>query len=196
MYNLSMKVIGKVVFLVLSVAFLLYLSLPNYPYPTPLPGSFESKEEADTEDYHERRAYFTNFSREEVMQYYTDQISDSAFWNLPMPTYRLNYPPEDAFSLIRDQTRSTGLEEIVQPFRQSFFVNFYEPVNDPQNAISYKGIPYRQKITVAYKPSNVFARLGLGVTTVVLGRIVWVSAVSELQAFWLATKRSLRPSKQ
>ena len=35
---------------------------------------------------------------------------------------RLNYPPEDAQTLIRDQTQATFLEEIVHPMRESLFI--------------------------------------------------------------------------
>lgn len=183
-----MRVFGSLVGLLFSLLFLSYLALPNYPYPAPPPGAVQSQEEADTEDSHERRAYFTDFTREEVMDHYQNQLKKSSFLGLTMPTYRLNYPPEEAFTLIRDQTRSTGLEEIVHPLRQSFFVNFFEPVNDPQNAIGYKGIVYRQKITVAYKPSNMPVRVVLGLATLGVGFLVWPSFVKELKVFVVRIK--------
>lgn len=77
-----------------------------------------------------------------------------------MPTYRLNYPPEEAQTLIRDQARSTFLEEIVHPFRESIFVNGFEPTR-PQDAIFVEGRAWRQKIIVRFVPSVTLIRLAL-----------------------------------
>jgi len=72
--------------------------------------------------------------------------------------YRLNYPPEEAKTLIRDQTRSTFLEEIVHPLRESLYINGFDP-KDPKDAIEIEGKPWRQKIIVRYVPSNTLTRV-------------------------------------
>jgi len=90
--------------------------------------------------------------------------------NVSLPTYRLNYPPEEAQVIIRDQTKSTFLEEIVHPFRESFYINGYEP-KEPQNIIEVDGKIWRQKIIVKFVPSNTLARLSIIFITMVL---IWV----------------------
>ena len=136
------------IIIVLIFAFLfVYVLIPNPKFPNPPPGALQSKERGDSEDLAIRRAYFTNLTREEVMKHYQDEFKG----------YRLNYHPEEAATMIRDQTRSTFLEEIVHPFRESFYVNGFEPKN-AKDAIEIEGLPWRQKITVKYFPSNVFLR--------------------------------------
>lgn len=121
---------------------------------------FQSGEPADTETPL-RRGYYTNATRQEVMDQYLGEFKG----------YRLNYPPEEAQTLIRDQTKSTFLEEIVHPLRESVYINGFEPT-EPQYAIVIKGIPWRQKIIVRYVPSNFLIRLLVvalsGVATVLL----------------------------
>ena len=135
-----------IIVLIFSTLFI-YVLLPNPKFPNPPPDSLQSKEPGDSEDLSVRRAYFTNFTREEVMKFYQKEFKG----------YRLNYPPEEAATIIRDQTRSTFLEEIVHPLRESFYVNGFEPKN-AKDAIEIEGLPWRQKITVKYVPSNIFLR--------------------------------------
>lgn len=108
-------------------------------------------EEADTE-YEYRRAYFTNLTRQEVVSYYQSQFRLSIF-GFEVPSLGLNYPPEDAQTLIRDQTRSSFLEELVYPLRESFYINGFKPTLD-KDEIWYKGVHYEQKITVRFVPGN------------------------------------------
>lgn len=139
------------------VVFLGYLLLPNPDFPKPPPDSIQSKEPADTETPL-RRAYFTNYTRAEVLNWYESQMKHSSYLNLPLPTYLLNYPPEDAATLIRDQTRSTFLEEIVHPIRESVYVNGFEP-KDPKDAINIEGRPWRQKIIIRFVPTSIYVRI-------------------------------------
>ncbi|OGM31253.1 hypothetical protein A2630_04490 [Candidatus Woesebacteria bacterium RIFCSPHIGHO2_01_FULL_44_10] len=148
------KAILRVVYVIFAAGFLAYLALPSPAFPTPPPDSVQSQELGDSEDLTRRRAYFTNYTRQEVLNHYQNQFG-------PIPSFRLNYPPEESQTLIRDQTRSTFLEEIVHPLRESIFVNGFEPT-DPKDDVWYKGVDYRQKIIIKYAPSNVFVRLGVG----------------------------------
>lgn len=168
---MSMKKITKILFMIMTMALLFYLALPNLKFPSPPDDSLQSDEPADTES-NLRRAYFTNLTREEVMLHYEGQFTKSTLFNLTLPTYRLNYPPEEAKMLIRDQTRSTFLEEIVHPFRESVFVNGFEP-KDPKDAILIGGRDWRQKIIIRYVPSNILVRLILGITALVLVVLVY-----------------------
>jgi len=161
-----MKKLTRALLIAVSIAFLFYLFLPSPLFPELLGDSLQSDEPADTESTL-RRAYFTNYTREEVMRYYEAQFTQLDLLNLSFPAYRLNYPPEEAKMLIRDQTRSTFLEEIVHPFRESVFVNGFEP-KDPKDAILISGRDWRQKIIIRYVPSSALVRLILGIASIVL----------------------------
>src|SRR3989344_7674404 len=95
----------KFIGIILSALFLVYLALPGPDFPEPPAGSVQSDEFADTEPPL-RRAYFTNATRQEARDHYREQFE-------PLPSIVLNHPPEEAQVRIRDQARSTGLEEIV-----------------------------------------------------------------------------------
>jgi len=140
--------------LVLAAAFFVsgaaYVSLPLGGFPKPLPEAVRSTEPADVETPL-RRGYFTDATREQVIAHYKSQFGS-------LPTFRLNYPPEEAQALIRDQTRSTYLEELVQPGRESVFINGFEPHRDNE-AIVVDGKRYEQKIIVRYAPSGLHIRL-------------------------------------
>lgn len=133
-----------------------YVIIPEPKFPNPPPGAAQSLEKADTESSL-RRAYFTDFTREQLLTYYQGEFANSG-WGISYPSYKLNYPPEDAQTLIRDQTRSTFLEEIVHPLRESLFVNGFEP-KVAKDEVWYKGIHYRQKIIIKYVPSNIVVRV-------------------------------------
>lgn len=148
-----------------SLVFFFYLALPTPSFPIQLPDSVQSLEEADVESPL-RRAYFTNFNREQVLDFYQKQMEKPILMGIPLPTYRLNHPPEEAYTLVRDQTRSTFLEEIVHPFRESLFVNGFKP-KVAKDEIHYKGVRYEQKITVRYIPSSAPVRMAIGFFAVV-----------------------------
>jgi len=144
-----------------SIILLFYVSLPNFSFPQPPPDSVQSKEPADMETPL-RRAYFTNYTRQQVLDWYEVQFKHSLFHNLPLPTYLLNYPPEDSATIIRDQTRSTFLQEIVHPFRETVFINGYEPApTDDKDKIVINGVHWRQKIIVKFIPTSLFLRISV-----------------------------------
>lgn len=155
----------KAFFVVFLMVFLVYLLFPAPEFPNPPSNSVQSKEPADTETSL-RRSYFTDSTRQEVMQNYAIQFSREF-----IPTLRLNYPPEDAQTLIRDQTRSTFLEELAHPFRESLYVNGFEP-KDPKDVIMIDGVYWRQKITVKYVPSSPVVRILVAIPTLIL---IWVT---------------------
>lgn len=155
-----MKIIVKIGYIITSIIFLIYLSIPNTGFPQKPDESLQSDEPADTESIY-RRAYFTNFDREEVLNHYLYQMKKRNIFTSFFPTYRLNYPPEESQTIIRDQTRSTFLEEIVQPFRESIFINGFEPKND-KDAVIIQDKLWRQKIIVKKVESNVLVRMFIG----------------------------------
>lgn len=166
-----MKKYLKILLVLISFLFLVYLALPSPSYPKKLPDALQSNEPGDTEDPL-RKAYFTNYERDGVMNYYVDQFRALDFLGLVLPTYRLNYPPEDSQTIIRDQTRSTFLEEIVHPFRESFFVNGFKP-NDQKDRIFINGEVWVEKITVKFVPSNVYVRLLVGILSIGFIKIIF-----------------------
>lgn len=137
----------KVIYLILSLFFAVYIILPSPKFPDPLPDALKSTEGADLETPL-RRGYFTNATRDEVMAHYYKQFRG----------YRLNYPPEESGTIIRDQTHSTFLEEIVHPLRESIYISGFEP-KDTNMGLTVEGLPWRQKVIVKYVPSSLAIRL-------------------------------------
>lgn len=131
-----------------------YFVIPNYPFPAPPPDALQSQEPADVESPL-RRAYFTQYTRDQVIAHYKAQVDY-------VPVLRLNYPPEEANIIIRDQTRSWYLEELAHPMRDSLYINGFIPQKAQDNII-INGKQYASKITVKYVPSGVVARLSIGI---------------------------------
>lgn len=143
-------VLNFVIFCI-GVIFLLYLVLPNPEFPNPPADAIQSKEPGDSEDLSVRRAYFTNYTREEVIKHYKKEFNK-------VPTLRLNYPPEEAQTIIRDQTRSTFLEELAHPLRESIYINGFEPKSE-KDTITIEGSTWRQKIIIKQVNSNIVIRI-------------------------------------
>lgn len=148
-----------IVFGIVSFVYLLKPA-PFKDFPAPPPGAKQSMEDADTETPL-RRAYFTNYTRQQVIAHYKNQF------RMKDLTLELNYPPEDAQTLIRDQTRSYYLEELVHPFRESLYINGFVP-QKPQDDIWYKGVHYEEKITIKYVPSSLIVRILFASLTLVI----------------------------
>lgn len=176
----------KIGYIFLSISFLFYLSLPNLSFPEAPKDALQSNEPADTETP-QRRAYFTNLTREEVMRHYSEQMKINIF-DFNLPSNRLNYPPEEAQVIIRDQTRSTFLEEISNPFREGIFVNGFEP-KDPKDAIFIQGKVWRQKIIIRQVASTEGLRIVLGSVSVLLIPIIFNSLLNAVTDLRKETKK-------
>lgn len=181
--NFLVKIVFTVVFLALSG----YLLLPAPSFPQHPSFFLVSHEPADLETPL-RRGYYTDNSREEIMSYYQNQFQYITVFgeNIVIPTIRLNYPPEEAKILIRDQTKSTFLEELVHPLRESVFVNGFEPKDEKDN-IAFQGKKYRQKVTVRYVPSSFLLRFAIPI--VALGAVFiilweWADSIKRLFKDW------------
>jgi len=176
-----MKKVLVFIYILFSVVILFYVSLPNFSFPKSPPDAVQSKEPADTETPL-RRAYFTDYTRAQVLTWYEDQFKNSSFHNISLPTYLLNYPPENSATIIRDQTRSTFLQEIVHPFRETVFINGYEPAStDYENRIVIDGVHYRQKIIIKYVPSSLILRLAITFFTLVSISVIYTAFVPEFR---------------
>jgi len=166
-----MKNLAKIVFALFGAALLVYLIWPAPPFPKTLWDFVSSAEPADKETPL-RRGYYTNLTREQLMDHYTKEFG----WG-----ERLNYPPEDAQTLIRDQTKATFLEEIVHPMRESLFIAGNE-LGPGMGAFEASGKEFKQKVIVKYVTSNVFIRILVGLST--LG-LIWM-----LGSEWVKTVKT------
>ena len=158
----------------LSALFFLGLMYILWPGPNvitdfpPLPGSFKSYFPGDTYQNPNIAAYYSDFERMYVTQYYRNFFEKSNFW-IFVPTIRLNHAPELAYQYIRDQQESTYLEEFTYPLRVSLFVNGYEPKIENQiyhrvsgflgNHIELNNHYYVSKTTIRYYPTPILWRI-------------------------------------
>lgn len=174
------------IILVIYLIGLIYLVLPSPQYPD-LTGGARSDEEGDTWQNPDQKGFYTNMDRAAVLKDIQSQFVIK-IGNIALPTFRLNYAPEEARIIIRDQLESYYLEEIVYPFRESLFVNGWEPKKSPGFAnrpakeipeISLHGIPYNAKITLKPQRSSVFARV-----------LVWTLTFPAIYLVFLSLKKS------
>jgi hypothetical protein len=174
------KKISIIVFAIVCVVFVGYLVLPNPPFPKPPPDSLQSQEPADLESPL-RQSYFTNFTRDQVISWYENQFNQLSFLGLKLPTLLFNYPPEEAQTLIRDQTSSTFLQELVHPLRESIYINGFKPPSDKDEPIFFVGGKHWvQKIIIRSVPSPMWARLVIFAGTAVLAWVVcsaWIKSL-------------------
>lgn len=139
--------------LVFSLLLFYYVMPQSQDFPTPPAGSIQSFEPADVETPY-RRGYYTNLNRQEIISHYENEFNRGFRFYKP----RLNYPVEDAPVFIRDQTKSTYLEEIVHPLRESLYVNGFEPKTE-EYALVIDGVRWNQKVIIRYVPSNLYIRI-------------------------------------
>ncbi len=99
------------VLLVIYVAGVIYLVQPIPTLPT-LDSATLSNEEGDTWQNPDQRGYYTNLTRSQVLNQIQTK-SEIKIFGWTVPNYRLNYRPEEAHELIRDQLKSNYMEEII-----------------------------------------------------------------------------------
>ena len=164
-----MRRFGYTFLFIILTFFLIYLLLPNPSRPPSLPDSVKSTEEGDTVQIPGVSAYYSNKTRDQVTKFYGDFFSKSPFLQMPLPTIRLNHPPEYARLVIRDQILTSYLVEYVRPFRDSLFVNGWEPdvyfaanpVMRSQHQIYLGEKKYFSKTTLRSFQSSIAARMAL-----------------------------------
>lgn len=154
----------KVIFIVFSIIFLLYLAIPSQTFPDPSNKSLQSSEPADVESSL-RRGYYNNETRQEVISYYKNKFNNPSLYGkmIRLFSFTLNYPPEESQILIRDQTRSTYLEELVHPLRESLFINGFEPKKN-SDTIIVNGEQYKQKIIIKMVYAGFLVRMLVGIS--------------------------------
>lgn len=175
----------KKVYVFIGIIFTFYLLLPGPKLPPKdLPKSLKSSFPGDTFQISNVSAYFTDESRGEVLDFYTNYFSKTSFFDLPLFTYRLNHRPEYAKQVWIDTKRSYYLEEIVHPLRESLFVNGFEWENDVftppgqrvQNKLIVGGKTWAGKVSLRWFYSSVLAR-------VLIFWLAW-GALYFLTVFW------------
>ena len=150
-----------------------------------LPNSEKSQLEGDTIQIPNVAGYFSNNYRNFAVRFYQQNFYHLAI--LPLPPYRLNYPPEYSFVAIKKHTDSTYLEELVYPLKASLFVNGFEPFNSDSSPKFWGStrfvVPdktYFTKVTLRYYPSNLIVRM-----------IVWMGIVSSILLLYRLSKKVL-----
>ncbi len=171
----------KIFFAVFCITGILYLALPGNDFPDPPPDSLQSQEPADLETSL-RRGYFTNLTREEVLSWYERQFDHTSFLGIRLPTILLNYPPENAQTLIRDQTGSTFLQEFVHPFRESLYINGLKPPSENNKPTFFvEGKLWQQKIIIRYVPSSIWIREGLFIAAMAMAVVIYNAFAKSLR---------------
>jgi hypothetical protein len=152
----------KLLVLTIYLIGLVYLFLPAPVYPD-LSLSTRSNEPGDTWQNPDQKAFFTDKTRQQVLS-----ELQTSFSLLSIPSFRLNYRPEESTRFVREQINSYYLEEIVHPLRESLFVNGWEPQNAPywqsvepdkRPSIQIDGVYYNSKITLKPVYSSAWGRI-------------------------------------
>jgi hypothetical protein len=175
----------KIFFAFFSILLLVYLLMPgpssvnNFP---PLPNSAKSTLSGDTWQVPNISAYFSNNYRDFASNFYKESYKQNTF--LPFSPFKINHPPEHAFTAIKDQTHSTYLEEFYYPLRDSLYVNGLEPYEKGQpryngaTKFEEEGGVWETKVTLRYYPSSIIIRL-----------IIWFGILISIVSLWRLSKR-------
>jgi len=146
-----MKTIVRIILGLIYIFGIYYLALPSPVYPD-LTSSTLSDEPGDTWQHLDQKAFFTDKTRSEVLTELQDSFSLQF-----LPSFRLNYRPEETTQFVREQVESNYLEEIVHPLRESLFVNGWEPQNSPRWQI----VPYSERLRIEKYNQYYYAKITL-----------------------------------
>lgn len=199
MLNLS-QMKKPIIFLaaLIYLAGLVYLSLPQ-PIVPGLPGSLRSTEPGDTWQHPEQSAYYTDLDREDVLGYYQRNFA-LRIGNFTVPSYRLNYPPEESHTYVREQILTYYLEEINHPLRESLFVAGWNPRLSPISnylfdvqydrwAMVIDGTEYQSKVTLRPYYSPLWARYLIWTTIFPLTYLVFTQLKLSKQRLLISITR-------
>ncbi len=151
-----------------------------------IPDSLKSDEPGDTYQVPEVAAYFSDFNRESITNFYRDDFREKFIFGWIFPPISLNYPPIAAYQYVRDLLQqSTFLEEYIYPLRGSIFVNGYEPHVEKEikkfthdksgGPMQIKGQYFKSKTTIRFYPVSahlaLLTYLGIWVALILLFRL-------------------------
>lgn len=145
--------------LVFNLAFVYYLAAPIPTLP-PLANSTISQEPGDTVQIPHVSGFYTNQTRQQVINFYKANYTG-------LGRIILNHPPEKAREIIRDTIQTYYLEEFVLPFKETLYVNGFEwqndvftkPENRVKNKLIYDNKEYFSKVTIRRFPVSLKIRL-------------------------------------
>lgn len=176
----------SIYFILFSFVLLIYMmwpgpsSISNF---SPLPVSEKSTLSGDTWQVPNVAGYFSNNYRGFVVPFYSNAYQRLS--NFIFPPIEINYPPEFAFTAIKQYTDSTYLEELVYPLRDPLYVNGYEPFyqdGQPKFWGSTRFAPtqkeWETKVTLRFYPSPFWVKL-----------LVWLGVSVSLGALWKMTRK-------
>lgn len=139
-----------------------------------LPSSDKSTLSGDTYQIPNVSAYFSNNYRGFVVPFYIANYWAKTFF--PFPPLRLNHPPEFSWKVIKVNTDSTYLEELVYPLRDSIYVNGFEPFYEDGTQKFWGAAKFFQdnayfetKATLRFFPSPFIVRI-----------LVWLGIISSI----------------
>lgn len=174
--------IRKLVIVIMFILVLVYILVPGpdsiSDFP-PIPDSLKSKEPGDTYQVSDIAAYFSDYDRAKITDYYKNAYRKIFPFGKFLPPISLNHPPGLARQVVRNEQTGTFLEEYVYPLRGSIFINGYEPWVENEmkkkehgfigDHIHINGRYFISKTTLRFYPADFLGRL-----VVYLG--IWVSA--------------------
>lgn len=161
----------KIIIVIIFMLGLFYIlspgpsSIDDFP---PIPDSLKSNEPGDTYQVSDIAAYFSDFDRKKITDFYKIAYQNMHLFGF-IPPIVLNHQPELARVVIRNEQVSTFLEEYTYPFRGSLFVNGYEPFIENEmkrnnhnfvgDHIHISGRYFISKTTLRFYPADFFGRI-------------------------------------
>lgn len=155
----------------------------------PIPNSVKSDEPGDTYQNPNIAAYHSDLWREDVTIFYKQSFERlNSIFGIVFPAIKLNHPPEESFQYIRDQQRSTFLEQYIFPLRGSLFVNGYEPISQTGKRfdsssvpVEFKGEYFNSKTTIRFYPVPLLTRIifYLGIWVAIIGLYLLAKKIFE-----------------
>ena len=165
----------KYIFLILINLFGIFYLLKPTSFPPDLPSSVISNLPGDTIQISNVKAYFTNLSRTEVMNFYKANYGG-------LTRIIINHPPEKAKEVFVDTMQSYYLEEFIVPFKESLYINGFEWEKDvftkPEkrivNKLIYNNQEFKSKITIRIFSTSIPKRLFVFFTIQIIIYLIYV----------------------
>lgn len=153
------KKLLPILFLISNFLSLSYLLSPTPNLP-PLANSTISDLPGDTIQVSNVSGFFTNQTRQQVINFYKANYTG-------LFRIILNHPPEKAREIIVNTIPSYYFEEFVLPFKETLYINGFEwqndvftkPENRVKNKLIYNGKEYFSKVTTRRFPVSPTARI-------------------------------------
>lgn len=179
------QILITLIFFILGLGYVLAPAPDNIEDIPGLPNSFKSDEPGDTYQNPNIAAYYSDHWREYVTRYYKSEFEKLNNFGIKLPAIGLNHPPEEAFQFVKDQAKTTFLEQYIFPLRGSLFVNGYEPISRNGKRFNAESVPievnniiYNSKTTLRFYPVPLHIRI-------IFYFLIWIV----ITAIYLLSKR-------